>query len=130
MKVTRESILGVGADTSEVCIGWERQNTPYTTDGKKKDIDSVEFEINHRGIEVLERNIESESEYIMCYVHFLADTEILDGIYLSVINENYVTDDNLDINILDENEKNILTEYALNELRTQRHYDLMRSEED
>ena len=69
MKITRESILGVGQDTSLINIGWLRQSTPNTNDEVKKEIDSVEFEIDHKGISKLECNIQSETEYIMCFVH-------------------------------------------------------------
>ena len=70
MNITRESILGVGQGTSLVNLDWDRPNTPNTKDGVVKEIDSVEFEINNRGIEKLERNINSDTEYIMCFVHF------------------------------------------------------------
>lgn len=116
MKITRESILGVGTDTSLVSTKWLRPHTPYTTDGKEKLIDSVEFEIDHHGIEKLEENIDDETEYIMCFVHFDAGTENLDGIYFSVWNENATQDDAI-VPILDEDEKKILVEYALEELR-------------
>ena len=73
MNITRKSILGFGMDTSLVNLGWTRN------DGKN--IDSVEFEIKHKGIEKLERNINSKTEYVMCFVHFNADTEELDGMH-------------------------------------------------
>lgn len=117
MNITRESILGVGMDSSLGNIGWLRPNTPNTRDGKEKLIDSVEFEINHRGIEKLERNIHDENEYVMCFVHFDAGTENLDGIYMSVWNEEASIDDTIDTSILDEDEKTIIIEYALNELK-------------
>lgn len=113
MNITRESILGFGMDTSLVNLGWTRN------DGKN--IDSVEFEINHKSIEKLKRNIHSNTEYVMCFVHFNADTEDLDGIYLSVWDEeNGNTDDNIDSNILSEKEKKIIVDYALEELRDYR----------
>lgn len=123
MDITRESILGVGMDTSLVHIGWLRQHTPDTQDGKEKLIDSVEFEINHKGIEKLERNIHSKTEYVMCFVHFDADTENLDGIYMSVWDEEDCdTDDSINSNILDTEEKKIILDYALKELREERKY--------
>ena len=115
MNITRENILGVGMDTSLVNIGWLRPHSPDTTDRKEKLIDSVEFEIDHHGIEKLEVNIDNETEYIMCFVHFDAGTENLDGIYFSVWNEDATQDDAIIPN-LDEDEKKILIEYALEEL--------------
>ena len=77
-----------------------------------RNIDSVEFEIKHKGIEKLERNINSKTEYIMCFVHFNANTEELDGIYLSVWDEeNGNTDDNINSNILNEEEKKVIIDY-------------------
>ena len=117
MNITRESILGVGQGTSLVNLDWDRPNTPNTKDGVVKEIDSVEFEINHRGIEKLERNINSDTEYIMCFVHFEKGTENLDGIYMSVWDEDAFTDDSIDTSILNEEEKKVIIEYALKELR-------------
>lgn len=120
MDITRESILGVGLANSLVNIGWLRAYTPNTRDRKKKLIDSVEFEIAHNGIEKLERNINDETEYIMCFVHFDAGTEDLDGIYMSVWNEEHTSSDSIDTSILNEEEKKMLVEYALEELREYR----------
>ena len=117
MNITRKSILGVGIDTSLVGIGWLRPHTPNTKDGKEKLIDSVEFEINHKGIEKLKRNIRNKKEYVMCFVHFDADTENLDGIYMSVWDEDGDIDNPIDTSILDDEEKKIILEYALEELR-------------
>ena len=118
MNITRKSILGFGMDTSLVNIGWLRPYKPNNRDTKEKMIDSVEFEINHKGIEKLERNIHNKTEYIMCFVHFNANTEDLDGIYLSVWDEeDGNTDDNIDSNIFNEEEKKIIVDYALEELR-------------
>lgn len=117
MNITKESILGVGMGTSLGGTNWLRPNTPYTNDGKEKLIDCVEFEINHRGIEKLEKSIHNENEYIMCFVHFNAGTENLDGIYMSVWNEEADIDDPVDTSILDEDEKTVIIEYALNELK-------------
>lgn len=119
-KILREHIVGVGAGTSLINIGWERPNTPNTKDGVKKSIDSVEFEIAHKGIEKLERNIKADNEYIMCFVHFDAGTETLDGIYLSVWDEDSTTDEPIDANIFSKVEKEAIVEYALKELREQR----------
>ena len=120
MKITKESILGVGMGTSLINAGWKRPHTPNTKDGKEKIIDSVEFEIYHKGIEKLEKNIQNETEYIMCFVHFDVDTENLDGIYMSVWDEEGFTDDPINVSILDEEEKNIIIEYALAELKEYR----------
>lgn len=117
MNITRESILGVGMDTSLVGLDWLRPHTPYTKDGKEKLIDCVEFEIDHNGIEKLERNINDETEYVMCFVHLEAGTENLDGIYMSIWNEDADIDEPIDTNILTEEEKKIIIDYALKELR-------------
>jgi len=117
MNITRESILGVGQGTSLVNLDWDRPNTSNTKDGIVKEIDSVEFEINYKGIEKLERNINSNTEYIMCFVHFEKGTENLDGIYMSVWDEETLTDDSIDTSILNEEEKKIIIDYALKELR-------------
>ena len=112
-----EKILEIRKDTSLVNLNWLRPCTPNTNDGKEKVIDSVEFEINHKGIEKLERNINNETEYVMCFVHFNAGTEKLDGIYLSVWDNEHTTDDSIDSNVFDEEEIRFLLDYALVELR-------------
>lgn len=117
MNITRESILGVGGDTSLVGTNWLRPNTPYTKDGKEKLIDCVEFEISHKGIEKLERNIHDKTEYVMCFVHLEAGTENLDGVYMSIWNEDADIDEPIDTNILSDEEKVIIVEYALEELK-------------
>lgn len=117
MNITRESILGIGQDTSLVNTDWLRPNTPYTSDGKEKLIDCVEFEISHKGIEELENNIENETEYIMCFVHFEAGTENVDNIFLSVWNENADIDEPISADILDEDERQVVISYALEELK-------------
>jgi len=117
MNITRENILGVGMGTSLGGTNWLRPHTPNTKDGKEKLIDCIEFEIDHRGVEKLERNIHDETEYVMCFVHFDAGTENLDGIYMSVWNEEASIDEPIDTSILDEDEKKIIIEYALNELK-------------
>ena len=118
MNITKKSILGFGMDTSLVNLDWIRNSTPNTNDKKEKRIDSVEFEIKYKGIEKLERNINSKTEYIMCFVHFNANTEELDGIYLSVWDEeNGNTNDDINSNILNDKEKKIIIDYALEELR-------------
>lgn len=61
MNITRKNII----ETSTIInVNWLRENTPYTEDKKSIHVDSVEFEINHKGIEKLERNIESSNEFI------------------------------------------------------------------
>ena len=109
--------LILGVDNTEVEV--LRPHTPYKKDGKEKMIDSVEFEIDHHGIEKLEENIDNETEYVMCFVHFDAGTENLDGIYFSVWNEDATQDDAI-VPILNEDEKKILVEYALEELKEYR----------
>lgn len=113
MNIRRKNIL---EDTSLVNIKWLRLHTPYKKDGKEKMVDSVEFEIDHHGIEKLERNISNETEFIMCFVHFDARTENLDGIYFSVWDECTAQDDGISL-ILDKDEKKMLMEYALEKLR-------------
>ena len=117
MNLTRKDILGVGRDTSLVGLDWLRPNTPYTKDGIEKRIDCVEFEINHKGIDKLERNIHDETEYVMCFVHLEAGTENLDGIYMSIWNEDANMDDAINTNILTDGERKVVIEYALEELR-------------
>ena len=104
MNITRKSIVGVGQGPSLVNTDWLRPHTPYKKDGKEKMVDSVEFEIDHHGIEKLEENIDNETEYIMCFVHFDAGTENLDGIYFAVWDENAAQDDPI-APVLDKNEK-------------------------
>ncbi len=120
MKITKESIIGVGQDTSLVNIGWLRPNTPYTNDGIQKDIDSVEFEICVNGIEKLEQCIQTDAEYMMCFVHFDAGTEDVEGVYLSVWDDEDDTDRSIDASILDEDERKVIVEYALAELKEYR----------
>ena len=55
----------------------------------------------------------------MCFVHFDARTENLDGIHFSVWDEDTAQDDAI-VPILDKDEKKILVEYALEELREYR----------
>ena len=57
----------------------------------------------------------------MCFVHFNAGTEDLDGIYMSVWNEEYSIDDAIDTNILNDEEKKVILEYALKELKDWKH---------
>ena len=120
MKITKESIIGVGQDTSLVNIHWLRPNTPYTNDGIQKEIDSVEFEICVNGIEKLEQCIQYDTEYMMCFVHFDAGTEDVEGVYLSVWDDEDDTDRNIDAKILDEDERSVIVEYALTELKEYR----------
>ena len=122
MRITKKSILGVGADTSLVNIGWERPSTPNTKDGVRKVIDSVEFEINHRRIEKLKCYIQNRKQYVMCFVHFDKDTENLDGIYMSVWNEDASGEISIDTSILEEKERQVILDYALSELREHREY--------
>lgn len=119
MKITRKNILGVGADTSNVGLDWERPGTPNTRDGKRKRVDSVEFEISHKRNK-LRQYVQSNKEYVMCFVHFDAGTENLDGIYMSIWHENALFDKEIDTSILDEDEKQMLVDYSLNELREHR----------
>jgi hypothetical protein len=120
MDITRESILGVGMAGSMVGLKWLRPNTPYTNDKKEKMIDCVEFEINHKGIEKLEANIKTKSEYVMCFVHFNSGTNDVDNIYLEVWNEEGTTDDPINSDILNNEEREIIIKYAIEELKKSR----------
>jgi len=116
MRITEETII----KGSTIVNGeWTRPCTPGTKDGKKKQVESVEFELYEGKVEKLHRNIKSKTEYIMCFVHFDAGTENLDGIYFSVWDEESTTDDNIVIP-LDEDEKAALVGYAIQELRESR----------
>lgn len=119
MDIKRESIRGYGKSTGIVDINWFRPHTPYINDKKAKYIDSVEFSIDHHGIEKLEQNVEETSEFIECFVHFNAGTETLDGIYFTVLDA-IGTSDNPILVDLNENEKKVIVEYAIGELRKER----------
>lgn len=120
MDITRESILGVGMAGSMVGLKWLRPNTPYTNDKKEKMIDCVEFKINHKGIEKLEANIKTKSEYVMCFVHFNSGTNDVDNIYLAVWDEEGTTDDPINSDILNNEERKIIIKYAIEELEKSR----------
>lgn len=64
MEITRENII---EDSTVVSINWLRENTLFTRDRKELAIDSAEFELKCDGVEKLERNIENDDEYIMCF---------------------------------------------------------------
>lgn len=117
MDITRKSIVGVGLAGSLVGLEWLRPNTPYTNDKKEKIIDCVEFEINHKGIEKLEANIKKKSEYVMCFVHFNSGTNYVDNIYLAVWDEEGITDDPISSDILNNEEREIIINYAIEELK-------------
>ena len=119
MDITRKSIVGVGLAGSLVGLEWLRPNTPYTNDKKEKIIDCVEFEINHKGIEKLEANIKRKSEYVMCFVHFNSGTNDVDNIYLAVWDEEGITDDPISSDILNNEEREIIINYAIEELKKQ-----------
>lgn len=112
MNITRKNII----ETSTIInVNWLRKNTPYTEDNKSIHVDSVEFEINHKGIEKLERNIESSNEFIMCFVHFKAGTNMCKGIYFSVWNTENSSDDSIVLKLSKE-ERKVLVGYALEKL--------------
>lgn len=103
----------------ETCIvekNWLRPKTPFTEDGKEKFIDSVEFDLNHKGVQKLAENINRETEFIRCYVHFLSDSQQVDGIYLVRLDEEKPTVDEINSGILDENEKRLIVEFARGKL--------------
>ena len=112
MNITRKNITEI---STIINVNWLRENTPYTEDRKSMYIDSVEFEINHKGIEKLERNIESNNEFIMCFVHFKAGTNICKGIYFSVWNMENSSDDSIILKLSKE-ERKVLVDYALEKL--------------
>ena len=100
-------------------------------------IDYAEIEIKPDGIKRLEENLDrcigkdifSEEEFkelndansdiwedVVCYVHFEAGTENLDNIYLSIRTPQDEAEINAD-KILTEDEKHIITDYALELIR-------------
>ncbi|WP_299054011.1 hypothetical protein [uncultured Eubacterium sp.] len=107
MKITRENIV---EDSTVVSINWLRENTPFTRDRKELAIDSAEFELKYDRIERLERNIENDDEFIMCFVHFKHKDREPEGIYFSVW-DNKSLDEQIVVE-LSENEKKILFDYA------------------
>ena len=81
MDIQRENIVEESVITN---IDWLRTHTPYTEDNKEVKVDSVEFEVKHNGIEKLERNIDCETEYIMCFVHFNHSTKEHEGVMIDL----------------------------------------------
>ena len=116
MNITKKSILGYGMCSSLISNNWLRKHTPFTKDGKAKMITSVEFEIDYHDIEKLERNITNDKEYVMCFVHFDAHTQKLEGIYFSIWCEDNAQGDVI-VPTLNECEKKILVDYAIQELK-------------
>lgn len=112
MDIQRENIVEESAITN---IDWLRTYTPYTEDNKEVKVDSVEFEVNHNGIEKLERNIDCETEYIMCFVHFNHSTKEHEGVYFSVWDFGGLEDSPIMID-LDETETEMLYSYALEKI--------------
>lgn len=113
MDIQRENIVEESAITN---IDWLRTHTPYTEDNKEVKVDSVEFEVKHNGIEKLERNIDCETEYIMCFVHFNHSTKEHEGVYFSVWDFDGLEDSPIMID-LDETETEMLYNYALEKIK-------------
>lgn len=113
MDILRENIVEESAITN---IDWLRTHTPYAEDNKETRVDSVEFEVRHNGIEKLERNIDCDTEYIMCFVHFNHNTKEREGIYFSVWDFGGSEDSPIMVD-LDEIETDILYSYALENLQ-------------
>ena len=111
-KITKETIVNESAIVNR---NWVRPNTPYTDDKKELAVDSVEFEVKHRGIERLEWNIEHDTEYIMCFVHFNHLTKAHKGIYFSVWDTSGTEDSPIKVE-LSKKEEDILYVWALNKL--------------
>lgn len=112
MDILRENIVEESAITN---IDWLRTHTPYTEDNKETRVDSVEFELRHNGIEKLERNIDCDTEYIMCFVHFNHNTKEREGIYFSVWDFDGLEDSPIKVE-LSKKEEDILYVWALNKL--------------
>ena len=113
MDIQRENIVEESAITN---IDWIRPHTPYTEDNKEVKVDSVEFEIKHNGIEKLGCNIDCETEYIMCFVHFNHSTKEREGIYFSVWDFCGLLDSPIIVE-LSENETEMLYDYALEKIK-------------
>lgn len=67
-------------------------------------------------IEKLEANIKAKTEYVMCFVHFNSGTNNVDNIYLSIWDEEGNTDDAISSDILNNEEREIIIKYAIEEL--------------
>lgn len=113
MDILRDNIVEESAITN---IDWLRTHTPYTKDNKETRVNSVEFEVRHNGIEKLERNIDCDTEYIMCFVHFNHNTKEREGIYFSVWDFGGLEDSPITVD-LDETETEMLYSYALEKIK-------------
>lgn len=113
MDILRESIVEESTITN---IDWLRTHTPYTEDNKETRVNSVEFEVRHNGIEKLKRNIDCDTEYIMCFVHFNHNTKEREGIYFSVWDFGGLEDSPIMVD-LDETETEMLYSYALEKIK-------------
>lgn len=113
-KQTESRISNLMADLgqSTININWLRTHTPYTEDNKETRVDSVEFEVKHNGIKKLECNIDYDTEYIMCFVHFNHNTKEREGIYFSVWDFGGREDSPIMVD-LNETETEMLYNYAL-----------------
>ena len=95
--------------------GWDR-----VCNGEKVFVDTVEFEINYEGVKELEECVKKYSECVACNVHFNAGTDELNDIFMYVWDSSCNKDTKIDISFLSEDERNILKEYALDELTSYR----------
>lgn len=117
MNITKKAICD---QTSLTGLNYEKPNTLPTEHGKEKPVDIAYFVIDHKGISKLERNINSENEYIACFVHFEAGTENLINIRLSVGIKDGDLDRLIDADILTDEEREVIINYALEELKKAR----------
>ena len=117
-KQTESRISNLMADLgqSTININWLRTHTPYTEDNKETRVDSVEFEVKHNGIKKLECNIDYDTEYIMCFVHFNHNTKEREGIYFSVWDFGGREDSPIMVD-LNETETEMLYNYALKKIK-------------
>lgn len=76
----------------------------------------MEFEVKHNGIEKLERNIDCDTEYIMCFVHFNHNTKERERIYFSVWDFGGFEDSPIIVD-LDGAETEMLYNYALEKIK-------------
>lgn len=113
MDIQRENIV---EESAIININWLRTHTPYTEDNKETRVDSVEFEVKHNGIKKLECNIDYDTEYIMCFVHFNHNTKEREGIYFSVWDFGGREDSPIMVD-LNETETEMLYNYALKKIK-------------
>lgn len=95
--------------------GWQR-----ICNGEKAFVDTVEFEIDYKGVKELEECVGKYSECVVCNVHFNTGTDELNDISMYVWNSSRNKDTKIDVSFLSKDERNVLKAYALNELTSYR----------